>query len=59
MEVITAGHKVVVVDSLVNGHAEAIERVGRLTNTNVQLAVGDIRDKPFWKASLWNSRQIR
>lgn len=47
VEVIRAGHQVVVVDSLVNGHAEAIGRVGRLTNTDVQLAVGDIRDKPF------------
>ena len=47
VEVIRAGHQVVVVDSLINGHAEAIGRVGRLTNTDVQLAVGDIRDKPF------------
>ena len=47
VEVIRAGHQVVVVDSLVNGHAEAIGRVGRLTNTDVQLVVGDIRDKPF------------
>jgi UDP-glucose 4-epimerase len=35
------------VDSLINGHTEAIRRVGRLTNTDVQLAVGDIRDKLF------------
>ena len=47
VEVIRAGHQVIVVDSLINGHAEAIGRVGRLTNTDVQLAVGDIRDKPF------------
>ena len=47
VEVIRAGHQVVVVDSLINGRAEAIGRVGRLTNTDVQLAVGDIRDKPF------------
>ena len=47
VEVIRAGHQVVVVDSLINGHAEAIGRVGRLTNTDVQLAVGDIRDKLF------------
>ena len=47
VEVIRAGHQVVVLDSLINGHAEAIGRVGRLTNTDVQLAVGDIRDKPF------------
>ena len=47
LELIKAGHKAVVVDSLINGHAEAIGRVGRLTNTDVQLAVGDIRDKLF------------
>ena len=47
VEVIRAGHQVIVVDSLINGHAEAMSRVGRLTNTDVQLAVGDIRDKPF------------
>ena len=47
VEVIRAGHQVVVLDSLVNGHAEAIERVGRLTNTDIELAVGDIRDRPF------------
>jgi UDP-glucose 4-epimerase len=47
VEVIEAGHQVVVVDSLINGHTEAIGVVGRLTNTDVQLAVGDIRDKPF------------
>ena len=47
VEVIKAGHQVVVVDSLVNGHAEAIGRVSRLTNTYIELAVGDIRDRPF------------
>ena len=47
VEVIRAGHQVVVVDNLINGHAEAIARVGRLTNTYIQLAVGDIRDKLF------------
>ena len=47
VEVIRAGHQVVVLDSLVNGHAEAIRRVGRLTNTVIQLAVGDVRDRPF------------
>jgi UDP-glucose 4-epimerase len=33
VEVTRAGHQVVVVDSLINGHAEAIGCVGRLTNT--------------------------
>ena len=47
VEVIGAGHQVIVLDNLVNGHAEAVERVSELTNTDIQLAVGDIRDKPF------------
>lgn len=47
LEVIEAGHKPVVVDSLTNGHAEAVKRVGKLTGTDIQLAVGDIRDKSF------------
>jgi len=45
--VIKAGHAALVVDSLVNGHAAAIARVGQLTNTQVPLEVGDIRDKAF------------
>ena len=47
VEVLKAGHETLVVDSLVNGHATAIARVGQLTNTQVQLEVGDIRDKDF------------
>ena len=47
LEVIKAGHKAVVIDSLVNGHAEAVKRVSKLTGTDIQLAVGDIRDKSF------------
>ncbi|UOA20699.1 UDP-glucose 4-epimerase (plasmid) [Sulfitobacter indolifex] len=47
VELLQAGHDVVVVDSLVNGHAEAIERVQDLTGRPVDLEVGDIRDRPF------------
>ena len=47
LEVIEAGHKPVVVDSLVNGHVEAVKRVSKLTGTDIQLAVGDIRDRSF------------
>jgi UDP-glucose 4-epimerase len=47
VEVLKAGHEALVVDSLVNGHAAAIARVGHLTNTQVPLEVGDIRDKAF------------
>ena len=47
VEVIKAGHQAVVVDSLVNGHTEAVERVSKLTGSDIHLAVGDIRDKSF------------
>lgn len=47
VEVLNSGHEALVVDSLVNGHASAIARVGQLTNTQVQLEVGDIRDRAF------------
>jgi UDP-glucose 4-epimerase len=47
VEVLKAGHQAVVVDSLVNGHPEAIARVGKLTGSDIQLAAGDIRDKSF------------
>lgn len=42
-----ADHNIIVIDSLVNGHAEAIDRISKFTNTTIELAVGDIRDKPF------------
>ena len=47
LEVIKADHKAVVVDNLVNGHPEAVKRVSKLTGTDIQLAVGDIREKSF------------
>lgn len=47
IEVLQAGHEALVVDSLVNGHATAVARAGQLTNTQVSLEVGDIRDKVF------------
>lgn len=47
VELLQAGHDVVVVDSLVNGHAEAIQRVRELTGRPVELEVGDIRDRPL------------
>ena len=47
VEVLKAGHEAIVVDSLVNGNTAAIARVGLLTNTQIQLEVGDIRDRLF------------
>ena len=47
VEVLQAGHEAFVIDSLVNSCTESVARVSRLTDTQVKLAVGDIRDKLF------------
>ncbi|MFW5969723.1 MAG: UDP-glucose 4-epimerase GalE [Halofilum sp. (in: g-proteobacteria)] len=45
VELIEAGHDVVVVDSLVNGHSEAVRRVSELTGAEVSLYPIDLRDR--------------
>lgn len=45
VELIEAGHEVVVVDSLVNGSSEALRRVAELTGTEVPLYPIDVRDR--------------
>jgi UDP-glucose 4-epimerase len=50
VEVINAGNQVAVVDSLVNGHAEAVKRVSKLTRNDIHFAVGDIRDRSFMES---------
>lgn len=47
VEVIKAGHDALVVDSLVNGHAEAIARVGQMVDAQIPLETGDVRNKEF------------
>jgi len=47
VEVLKAGHEAFVIDSLVNGCTESVARVSLLTDAQVKLAVGDIRDKLF------------
>ena len=44
LELIRAGHEVHVVDSLYNGHAEALERVRRLSNRELGFSECDVRD---------------
>lgn len=44
LELLRAGHEVHVVDSLYNGHAEALERVRRLSNRELALTECDVRD---------------
>lgn len=45
LELLRAGHDVHVVDSLYNGHAEALERVRRLSNRELGFAECDVRDE--------------
>lgn len=44
MELLVAGHEVYGVDSLHNGHIEAIHRVKRLSNKPLQFSQLDIRN---------------
>ena len=44
VELLLAGHDVVVLDNLSNGHAEALTRVGELAGRAATLVVGDILD---------------
>ncbi len=45
LELLAAGYRVTVIDSLVNAKEEAIRRVERLTGRPVRLAVIDLRDR--------------
>lgn len=47
VEVISAGYQIFFVYRHGNAQAAGIALVGKLTNTNVQLAVGNIRNQPF------------
>jgi UDP-glucose 4-epimerase len=47
LELLDAGHEVLAVDNLANGHEEAIVRVRRLSNCDLNLKVGDVRDRQF------------
>lgn len=44
LELLRAGHEIHVVDSLYNGHAEALERVRRLSNGELGFSECDVRD---------------
>jgi len=47
VEFLQAGHEVVVLDNLSNGHPEALRRVERIVGQPVRFLEGDIRDRPF------------
>jgi len=47
LELLAAGHEVLSIDNLTNGHEEAINRVRRLSNCLLEFEIGDIRDRLF------------
>jgi UDP-glucose 4-epimerase len=46
VELLNAGHEVVVVDNFSNSHRESLRRVQQISGRELQLEVADIRDKP-------------
>lgn len=44
LELLRAGHEIHVVDSLYNGHFEAVDRVKRLANREIEFTKCDVRD---------------
>jgi UDP-glucose 4-epimerase len=45
IELLSAGHEVVVVDNFCNSHQEALKRVERITGKSLSLFVADLRDQ--------------
>ena len=52
VELLAAGHDVVVYDNFCNSHAQAVERVEHLTGKSVTLVQGDIRDQALLTQTL-------
>jgi len=52
VELLAAGHDVVVLDSLDNGHAEALARVAEIAGRPVPLVEGDVRDADLVERTL-------
>ncbi|MCC5881596.1 MAG: UDP-glucose 4-epimerase GalE [Halomonas sp.] len=57
VQLVKAGHAVVVFDNLCNGTAEALRRIERLTGKSVPLVEGDVRDRTALDA-LFRSYQV-
>lgn len=45
VDLLQSGYEVAVLDSLVNGHEDAIARVQKMSNRKIEFAVGDIRSR--------------
>lgn len=56
VELIAAGHKVVVFDNLSNSHPEALRRIERITGHQVLMVGGDVRDGNLLEQTLRDHR---
>lgn len=56
VELLLAGHKVVVLDNFSNSHPEALKRVGQIAGRKLRLVEGDIRDQATIEATLRQHR---
>lgn len=52
VELLSAGHQVVVFDNFSNSHPEALRRVGQITGKSVTIVQGDIRDQTKLETAL-------
>lgn len=52
VELLNAGHEVVVFDNFSNSHPEALRRVQRITGKTLQVVEGDIRDQAALEAAI-------
>src|SRR5690606_1110378 len=56
LELLNAGHQVVVLDDLSNASAESLARVARITGRPAPLVVGDVRDASLLRGLLARDR---
>ena len=56
VELIAAGHQVVVFDNLSNSHPEALRRVARITGQQIVMVEGDVRDRNLLEQTLRKHR---
>jgi UDP-glucose 4-epimerase len=52
VELLQAGHEVVVFDNFSNSHPEALKRVAQITGRNLSLVQGDLRDQSVIESAL-------
>lgn len=56
VELIAAGHHVVVFDNLINSHPEALRRVARITGQQIVMVEGDVRHRNLLEQTLREHR---